>query len=64
MKHLKIRLHRDLSTSVVNKYCVKNPTFLETKYILKNKFRVIKKGLDFLMLYVKGYWTLIILLNV
>ena len=35
MKHLNTRLHRDLSPSVVNRYCVKYPTFLQIEDILE-----------------------------
>ena len=35
MKHLKTRLRRDLSKSVVIRYCVKNPAFPEIEDILK-----------------------------
>ena len=34
-KHLKTRLHRDLFTSIINRYCFKNPIFLEIGDILK-----------------------------
>ena len=64
MKHLSTRQHRDLSTSVVNRYCVKNSTFLQKEYISKNTFMIIRKGLDFLFLYVDITWILIILLYV
>ena len=63
-KHLDNRLHRDLSTSVVNRYCVKNPTFLQMEDILKNTFMIIMKGLDFSLLYVIGNWILIIYFSV
>ena len=32
-KQLNTRLHRDLSTSVVNRYCVENPTFFQMEDI-------------------------------
>ena len=35
MKHLNTQLHRDLSKSVVNRYWVKNPTFLEIEDLLE-----------------------------
>ena len=42
MKHLNNRLPRDLSTSVVNGYCVKNPTFRQIEDILKKYVYVYK----------------------
>ena len=35
MKLLNTRLHRDLSITVVNRFCVKNPTFLQIEDIVK-----------------------------
>ena len=64
MKHLNTRLHRDLSMTVVSRYCVKNPLFLQIQLILKNTFMIITKVLDFLLLYVNGNWILIRLLFV
>ena len=63
-KHLNTRLHSDLSTSVVNRYYVKNPAFLEIEDIVKKHVYDYKKGLDFLIFYVHGDWILIILLYV
>ena len=56
MKHLNTRLHRDLSLSVVNRYCVKNPIFLQKQDILKNTFMIITKVLDFFLLCLNGKW--------
>ena len=36
LKHLNTGLHRDdFSKSVVIRYCVKNPAFLELEYVIK-----------------------------
>ena len=64
MKHLNTRLHKDLSLSVLKRYCVKSPTFLQIEGILKNTFMIVMKGLDILLFYVIGNWILIILLYV
>ena len=61
MKNLNTRLHRDLSMSVVNRYCDKNT---KRRYLKKNKFMIILKALHFLFIYVNGNWISIILLYV
>ena len=38
LKFLTTRLHRDLSTSVVKRYCVKNPTIFSNRRCIKKHF--------------------------
>ena len=47
MKHLYTRLHRFLSMSVVNRYCVNNPTFLQIEDILKKRVYDYNKRFGF-----------------
>ena len=47
MKNLKTRLHRDLSKSVVNRYCVKNPAFLEREDVLKKHVHDYNERFEF-----------------
>ena len=59
MNYLNTGLHRDLSISVVNRYCVENSTILQFEDLLKNTLVIIIKRLDFFLLYVIGNWILI-----
>ena len=59
--HLNTRKNRYSSTSVLNRYCVKNPSFPENEDLLKNTFMIILKSLIFILLYVSGNWILITL---
>ena len=63
-KHLNTRLHGYLCTSFVNRYCVKDPAFLEIELSIKKIIMIIMKGLDFLFLYVNGNWIMITLSSV
>ena len=53
-KHLNTRLHKSLSHSIINRYCAKNPEFLQIENILKNMFVIIITSLSFLLLSVNG----------
>ena len=61
-KHLKTKSQMDLSESIFNKYCVKNPEIIEYKKYYKNMLIIIIKGLKFTILCVGGNYSLLILL--
>ena len=50
--------HRKLSTSKVNRYCVKIPELIEKNEILKNMLIFIIKDLSYIRLYVNGNYSL------
>ena len=54
MKYSNTRLHRDSSTSVVNRYCVKNPTFLQIEGILKKHVYDYNKRFGFFIIICEG----------
>ena len=50
MKHSTNRLHRDLSTSVVNRYCGKNPTFFQIGRIIEKQVYDYSKRIGFFII--------------
>ena len=53
-KHLKTRLHKSLSYSIINRYCVKNPEFLQIENMLTKYVRDYCKNFEFFLLSVNG----------
>ena len=52
----------DLSESITNKFCVKNPELIEIEKYYKNLLGIIIKVLSFTKLYVFGNYSLLILI--
>ena len=50
----------DLSESLINKDCVKNPELIEMEKILEKHCNKYNKDLDFTRLYVSGNYSLLI----
>ena len=46
-KHLNTRKHKYLSRSIINRYCVKNPEFLQIENKLNKYIRDYRKKFDF-----------------
>ena len=53
-KHLINKYHRHLSNSIINRYHIENPNFLETEDILNKYTHDYNKNLAFILLYVNG----------
>ena len=55
-KHLNTRLHKSLSHSIINRFCVENPEFLQIENILKKYIRDYSKKFAFFIIECK--WKL------